>query len=162
VRAIRPVFDRTGRAFLFTDVQRSTIVRCELAAPENCRDVLRTANVSVAPTESPDGQRLAYLTFHGAPRLTVVHGQSEGQDLGAVRPECTPIWDGPQSIWAFRGTDQAPRWERINVQTGASEVSVPARMTAADGRECGSSPFADHAVASVHREEPTDLRVLRL
>lgn len=162
VRASRPVFDRTGHGFLFTDVQRSTIVRCELAAPEKCRDVMHTATISVAPTESPDGLRLAYLTFAGAPRLTVVHGPSTTQDLGAVRSECTPIWDGANSIWVLRGTDQAARWERINVETGASEVSVPARQTAADGRECGSSPFADKAVVRVHREEPTDLRVVRL
>jgi serine/threonine protein kinase/Tol biopolymer transport system component len=151
-----PSFSADGSAWLYADYDKKAIVRCENG---KCLTFITDPQVPEWPVFAPDGQHVAYTTFHGEPRLRIVSADGkERRDLGPTAPECPPVWTNSRSVWAFSGAGNQREWDEIDIATAMrTGRSKPATTFNPDKQTCGwenepvTSPFYRHARV-VHRE----------
>jgi serine/threonine protein kinase len=136
---VEPNFGADGDAWTYVDYSQKAIMLCSIKRG-SCAQVARSEFLPGVPRLSPDGQRIAFVTQLGTPRLNIVRLEDKRVvDLGAVRHGCPPVWSSPIRVWAFDGTARSASWAERDVvsneKTGA-RIDVLNPMDEAGEGQC--------------------------
>ncbi|HEX4405542.1 MAG TPA: protein kinase [Polyangia bacterium] len=148
-----PSFSVDGSEWTYVDYDRHMVVLCNDAG---CRDV-RRGNLPGWPVISPDHRHVAFIEQGGTNHLSVVDRDgSNRRDLGPAAYACSPVWTSSNSVWNYTGTEDARRWDEIDITSGKTGRSIPAPPADPDAVSCApktvseSSPFFQHARVIPH------------
>jgi Tol biopolymer transport system component len=92
---------------------------------------------------SPDGKRLAFLTFENRGPIVSWMATEGGQvhEIGESETACAPGWASADSLWIARRRNGKPIWTEVDVDTGRETGTiVPGSRQCSDGWPDPASP----------------------